>query len=132
MRFWTSRHLRRCRGEITGYAALREFVVRSRVLGSPTSAKGTIERSGEEQLLCREMPCCPECAFLRVKHADAALTHNELRDQLRSAAQISNGDLMALIVSEAAALKNRDSAEAALRRHQAIAHGRGDARGATV
>jgi len=72
----------------------------------------------------RAMRHCQECAFLRGKHAEAILTHAQLRDQLRRAIQDGKGELeTALIISEAAALKEREVAEAAIRRHDLIAHG---------
>jgi hypothetical protein len=40
--------------------------------------------------------------------------------------------ITALIVSEAAALRDRDAAEAAFRRHQSTEHGGGSAREQTV
>lgn len=78
------------------------------------------------------MPGCQECAVLRQKHADAALTHAELRIKLRQAVRDGKGELVtALIISEAAALRDREAAEAALRRHQAV-HVDGDAQALTV
>jgi hypothetical protein len=60
---------------------------------------------------------------------DAVSTHAELRNQLRAALVEEKGDLVtALIVSEAAALRERDAAETALRRHQSAEHGGGIAR----
>lgn len=86
-------------------------------------------RHADKAITVEKLPGCPECASLRLKHADASATHAELRDQLRRAVQGGKGELVtALIVSEVAAMKERDAAEVALRRHEAVAHGGGDAR----
>ena len=79
------------------------------------------------------MPGCQECALLRQKHADAALAHADLRVQLWRAVQNGSGEVVsALTISEAAALKERDVAGTALRSHEAMAHGEGDAQAQTV
>lgn len=69
---------------------------------------------------------CVECEFLRRKHTDAILAHIELRAELREASRGGKRQhVTALLLSEAAALQERDCAEAALRRHQSTAHGSG-------
>jgi hypothetical protein len=76
---------------------------------------------------------CHECEFLRRRHAELLVTHSELREQLRPAVQDGKGELVtAMIISEAAALKERDDAETALRRHEALTHGSGDVKGEAV
>ncbi len=79
------------------------------------------------------MSKCLECVRLRRKHAEAALTHTELRDKLREAVRDGRGELVtALIVSEAAALKERDVAETAVRRHESLVHEKHKAEGASA
>jgi len=77
-----------------------------------------------------EVPECQECILLRRKYADAALTHAELRGELRKAVQDGKGELVTiLLVSEAAAFKDRNAAEATYEEHRRIAHGGGEATG---
>ena len=79
-----------------------------------------------------DMSPCPECALLRRRLADTVLMDAGLRVQLKQAVQDRKGEVVtALILSEAAALRERDAVEAALRRHEATAHGLGDAQGQT-
>ena len=67
---------------------------------------------------------CLECQHLHRKHADATVAHAELWNQLRAAVQDGNAELVnALTAGEAAALKERDMAEIALRRHRFLSHG---------
>ena len=59
--------------------------------------------------------------------------HAELRTELRKAVQESNGEIVAaLIISAAAALRERDASEAAYRHHYALAHGAGNSNAETV
>ena len=70
------------------------------------------------------MPECGECALLRREYAGIALRHEELRLQLRTAIRDNNREFAsALILSEAAALREKNAAESAYRRHCAAAHG---------
>lgn len=72
---------------------------------------------------------CRECVLLRSGHAEAALTHAELRQELRRAILNGNNELVTgLILAESAALRKRDEAETAYRRHCQIAHSGGDAK----
>jgi len=67
---------------------------------------------------------CLECLHLRRKHADATVTHAEVWNQLRAAVQDGNEELVtALTATEADALRCRDMAEIALRRHRYLSHG---------
>lgn len=80
-----------------------------------------------------EVSKCQECIVLRRKYAEAALTHAELRSELRKAVQDGKGELVtALLVSEAAAFKDRNAAEAAYEQHRRRAHGGGDAKSESV
>lgn len=69
------------------------------------------------------MPECLECLHLRRKHADATVAHAEVWNRLRAAVQDGNEELVtALTAAEAAALKDRDLAEIAFRRHRFLSH----------
>lgn len=70
---------------------------------------------------------------MRRKQAETAATRAELREQLRKALTSGKGEVVSgLFVSETAALRERDAADAEYRRHHALAHGAGDAHGKTV
>ena len=79
------------------------------------------------------MPDCAECVLLLRRHADAVFTHEELRQQLRTAVLDGKNELVTgLILAEAAALRERNQAEAAYRLHGEVAHGGGKTKGGDV
>ena len=74
------------------------------------------------------MPECLECLHLRRKHADTTVRHAEFWNQLRAAVQDGTGEVVtALTAAYVAALRERDMAEIAFRRHQYLSHGGGRA-----
>jgi hypothetical protein len=70
-------------------------------------------------------PDCAECVRLRNRHEQAILEHEQLLADLRNALQERRSEVVTLlIISEAAALRQRDQAETALRTHNSAGHGK--------
>ena len=69
---------------------------------------------------------CVECAFLRERHAQATLEHVRVRAEIRQVLWGKKRQAMtALTAAEAMALRQLEEAEAAIRHHDSLAHGRG-------